>query len=96
MEIITLSGKVTGNCERRIDKNGNHYLRFKVYCAGKEYNGQVKYTLYRCFTYDTSLCDLKEGDTVFLSGDLSSSIKLDNNGKAWINYDVFVKNITKA
>lgn len=87
---------MSGASERKADKNGNHYLRFKVYCAGKEYNGQVKYTTYRCFTYDTSFGDLKEGDTVFLSGDLSSSIKYDQAGKAWISNDVFVKNLVKA
>lgn len=96
MEIITLSGKITGNVERKIDKNGNHYIRFKVYCAGREYNGQTKYTCYRCFTYDTSFRDLKDGDTVFLSGDLTSHIKYDEGGKAWVNNDVFIKNITKA
>lgn len=96
MEIITLSGKVYGSCEKKIDRNGNHYLRFMVFCAGKEYNGKTRYTSYRCFTYDTSLDDLKEGDIVFLTGDLSSSIKLDDKGKPWLNNDVFIKNITKA
>lgn len=93
MEIITLSGKITGNVARKIDKNGNHYIRFKVYCAGKEYNGQTNYTCYRCFTYDISFKDLKDGDTVFLCGEHSFNIKSDENGKVWVNVDVFIRTI---
>ena len=92
MEIITLSGKVTGICEYRKDKNGNHYIRFKVCCVGKDYNGGVKYTFYRCFCYDTSFKDLQNGDTVFLSGDLVMNI----NGEPAIICDVYVKNISRG
>lgn len=96
MEIITLSGKVSGVCEYRKDKNGNYYIRFKVCCTGKDYSGGVKYTFYRCFCYDTSFKDLQNGDTVFLSGDLNTSLRTDEAGKSWINSDVYVKNITKG
>lgn len=94
MEIITLSGKISGICELRKDKNGNNYIRFKVCCAGKDYSGNPKYTTYRCFCYDTTYSTLKNGDLVFLSGDLNTTIRTDENGKSWLNSDVYVKNIT--
>ena len=95
MEIITLSGKVTGICEYRKDINGNYYIRFKVCCVGKDYNGGVKYTFYRCFCYDTNFKDLQNGDTVFLSGDLVMSIKEDDGAPA-IKCDVYVKSISRG
>lgn len=95
MEIITLSGNVAGKCEKRMDKNGNYYLRFMVFCEGKDYRGNPQRTFYRCVTYDSSIV-LKEGDMVFLTGDLKLSTKTDEKGKAWFNCDIYVKNITKA
>ena len=89
METITLSGKVTGICEYRKDKNGNNYIRFKVCCVGKD-----NITHYRCFCYDTSFKDLKNGDIVFLFGDLVMSIKED--GEPAIICDVYVKNISRG
>ncbi|MBQ8482880.1 MAG: single-stranded DNA-binding protein [Bacteroidales bacterium] len=96
MEIITLSGRLYGDCEQKTDKNGNRYIRFKVSCTGRDYSGNIKYTMYRCFCYDTSYSILKNGDLVFLSGDLNTSIRTDDTGKSWINCDVYVKNITKG
>lgn len=96
MEIITLSGKVTGICECRKDKNGNKYIRFKVCCVGKDYGGDVKYTVYRCFCYDTNFNDLQNGDTVFLCGDLNMSIKDDISGRPALNCDVYVKCISRG
>lgn len=95
MQIITLSGKVHGACEMRKDKNGNNYIRFKVYCTNKDAT-TARYTLYRCYCYDTSFSNLKDDDTVFLTGDLNLVIKNDENGKTWINTDVYVRNMTKG
>lgn len=36
MQIITLAGKIHEACEMRKDKNGNNYIRFKVYCTNKD------------------------------------------------------------
>lgn len=95
MQIITLSGKVHGACEMRKDKNGNNYIRFKVYCTNKD-TTTARYTLYRCYCYDTSFSNLKDDDTVFLTGDLNLVIRNDENGKTWINTDVYVRNMTKG
>ena len=96
MEIVTISGKIMGNCESRKDKNNNTFIRFKVCCTGKDYSGNPKYTTYRCFCYDTMFGDLKNGDTVFLSGDMNVNVRQDENGKPLLNIDVYVKNITKG
>ena len=96
MEIITLSGKIHGDCESRKDKNGNTYIRFKVVCTSKDFAGKDKYTAYRCYCYDTSFNDLKTGDIVFLSGDQKIDYRSDNTSKQWINIDVYVKNITRG
>ncbi len=95
MQIITLSGKIHGACEMRKDKNGNNYIRFKVYCTNKD-TTTARYTLYRCYCYDTSFSNLKDDDTVFLTGDLNLVIRNDENGKTWVNTDVYVRNMTKG
>lgn len=79
----------------RKDKNGNNYIRFKVYCTNKD-TTTARYTLYRCYCYDTSFSNLKDDDTVFLTGDLNLVIRNDENGKTWVNTDVYVRNMTKG
>ena len=94
MQIITLSGKVHGACEMRKDKNGKDYICFKVYCTNKD-TTTTRYTLYRCYCYDTSFSNLKDDDTVFLTGDLNLIIRNDENGKTKVNPDVYVKSIER-
>lgn len=94
MEIITLSGRLYGDCEQKTDKNGNRYIRFKVSCARKSLAGNVSYAMYRCFCYDTSFGRLKNGDIVFLVGDLDIVMKTDESGKTWVINNVYVKNIS--
>ncbi len=96
MEIITLSGTVSENCEVREDKKGNPFVTFRVYCSHTGRDGTVKYSYYRCYTYNMLFSDLKQGDLVFLSGDLEINFNIDKNGKVWLNNDVFVKQITKG
>lgn len=96
MLIVTLSGKVYGPCETRKDKNGNNYIRFKVSCISKDSNGVNKYTLFRCYSYDTTFNNLQNGDMVFLTGDLNIINRTDESGKTWVNTDVYVKNMTKG
>lgn len=94
MEVIILSGKVSGACEFRKDRNGNNYIRFKVCCTRKSLAGSVSYTMYRCFCYDTSFGSLKNGNVAFILGDLEIVMKTDENGKTWVNNNVYVKNIS--
>lgn len=78
----------------RKDKNGNNYIRFKVYCTNKD-TTTAKYTLYRCYCYDISFSNLKNDDTVFLTGDLNLVIKNTESGKTIVNPDVYVKSIER-
>ena len=96
MEVITLSGKLHGPCELRKDKNGNNYIRFRVYCTSKDSSGKERYTMYRCYCYDTTHKDLQDGDLVFLTGDLTIITRTDENGKTWVVTDVYVKNMAKG
>ena len=95
MQVITLSGKVCGPCELRTNKNGINYIRFKVYSI----NGGVenyKYTIYRCYCNNTSFADLQSGDAVFLTGDMSVILTKDENGKEWVNINVYVHTIERG
>lgn len=94
MQVITLSGKVCGPCELRTNKNGINYIRFKVYCikGGVDY----KYTIYRCYCNNTSFADLQSGDAVFLTGDMSVILTKDENGKEWVNINVYVHTIERG
>ena len=94
MQFITLSGKVYGTCELKKDINGNDYIRFKLCCTGKDYGGKVKYTIYRCFCYDVTFRNLKNGDKVFLAGDIAMNIKTGEDGNACVQNDVYVKCIS--
>ena len=96
MQIVTLSGKICGPCEQRKDKNGNGYIRFRVTCASKDATGGNKFTTYRCYSYDTSFNNLQNGDIVFLTGDLNIITKTDENGKTWMNVDVYIKSIDRG
>lgn len=95
MQVITISGKLLGNSESKTDKNGHKYFRFKVLCEGSA-QGKKKTTIYRCYCYNTEYENLKDGETVFLSGDIDMNVRLDDNGKAWINCDVYVRQIDKG
>lgn len=95
MQVITLSGKVCGPCELRTNKHGVNFIRFKVYCI----NGGVenyKYTIYRCYCNNTAFSDLQNGDTVFLTGDMSVILTKDENGKEWVNINVHVNTIERG
>lgn len=93
MEVITISGKLIGDCEKRNDKRGNPYIRFKVKCEKKFPNGETCSNYYRCYCYNTEYADLKDGDIVFLNGDLELTTRRDSNGNVWTNVDIFVRNI---
>lgn len=96
MQIVTLSGKICGPCEQRKDKNGNGYIRFRVTCASKDGSGGNKFTTYRCYSYDISFSNLQNGGIVFLIGDLNIITKTDENGKTWMNVDVYIKSIDRG
>ena len=92
MQIITLSGTVLGDSEVKIDKCGHKYVRFKVLCRYSA-QGKEKTALYRCYSFDTAHSNLKDGARVFVSGDVEMNVRLDDNGKAWINCDVYVRHL---
>lgn len=95
MQVITISGKLLGDSETKVDKSGHKYIRFKVlseYTAQK----QDKTMIFRCYCYNTVYENLKDGEKVFLSGDIDMTIRIDEKGKAWINCDVYVRQIDKG
>ena len=96
MQIVTLSGKLCGPCEQRKDINGDGYIRFRVTCASKDGSGGNKFTTYRCYSYDTSFSNLQNGDIVFLIGYLNIVTKTDENGKTWMNLDVYIRSIDRG
>jgi hypothetical protein len=96
MEVISLSGIVAGNCEKKTDKNGNVYIRFKVSCKGKTLTGHDKVTIYRCRYWRVQNDDINDGDLVFVNGDMDATVKIDSNGKPWINFDVYVRQLEKG
>lgn len=96
MEIITISGRLFGDCEGRKDKRGNPYIRFKVRCDRKLQTGETVSNYYRCYSYNTEYADLKDGDIVFLSGDMEVNTHRDKEGKVWTNIDIYVRNISRG
>lgn len=94
MEMVILSGKIMSEPEMKTDKNGNHYIRFRVSCLKKRGN-EEKYTIYRCYSYNTAeFSDAKMGDSIFLAGDLDITRREDSNGTVWTNNDVYVKQVS--
>jgi ketosteroid isomerase-like protein len=93
MEIITLSGVVNGRCVKRQTKRGTEYLIFKVSCEKKKHDGKLEYTVYRCTCFNLEFETLKEGDIVFLTGNLQISVTTDDGGKTCVNRDVFIMTI---
>ena len=98
MEVITISGIVVAPSERCKDKNGREYLRFRVSCFSKDYNGYEKYTYYNCYCYFTSYGALHKGDTVFLTGTYIQNLRIpeDPAKKAYVNNDIFVQHLAKG
>lgn len=70
MEEIALSGILVDDAEKRIDKKGHEYIRFKVGCEGTDMYGKPRVSLYRCYTYDLKAGSLKKGELVFVTGTL--------------------------
>lgn len=95
MEVITISGRLLEDCELCTDKRGNSFVRFKVTCKNKDYNGKTIYNVYRCICYYAGFEDLKRNEKVYIVGDLSLSIRKDQNGESWINADVYVRHIDR-
>lgn len=95
MQVITISGKLYGNCEVKTDKNGHNYIRFKVACKSDRATKENNFNIYRCYFYNTAYADLKDGDTVFLSGDLEASIETDSQGKTWLNQTIYVRQFAR-
>ena len=89
MEIISIHGRVTGACERKTDRKGHTFLRFKVACDGEDFAGRPRVTLYRCFTYNTRHDGLRDGDGVIVSGTLIVS---EYNGRC--SLDICVTSLT--
>ena len=95
MQVITISAKLLGGSERKIDKAGHEYIRFKASCKS-EAHGKIKTTIYRCYCYNSDIEELHDGEIVFLSGDIDMNVCIDDNGKAWMNCDVYVRQIERA
>lgn len=98
MELITISGNVVTDSEKCVDKNGREYVRFRVSCWSKDYQGYDKYTYYNCFCYHTGYGKMKKGEIVFLSGTYMQNVKYpeDQGKKIYINNDIFVQHLTKV
>jgi len=74
MEEIALSGILVDDAEKRIDKKGHEYIRFKVGCEGTDMYGKPRVSLYRIFSYDLNLATLKKGQMVFVVGTFSIDV----------------------
>lgn len=91
MEAITLSGILADDCEKKTDKKGHQYIRFKVSCEGTDIYGKPRITQYRCYLYNMQFDNLKKGELVFLTG----SFNLNQfNGR--INCDIYVQQIARG
>lgn len=95
MEVITISGCLPDDCEVCTDKRGNSFVRFKVSCKNKDYDGKTVYHVYRCYCYYAGFEDLRRGEKVYIVGDLSYYLREDKNGKTWLNMDVYVRHIDR-
>ncbi len=91
MQTVILSGVLTENCEKRTDKNGHEYVRFRLACEDPDLSGKKTTTIYRCYTYNLLFDNLRKDDLLFLSGSL-----VINKYRDSINLDVKVQNITKG
>lgn len=89
MEIITISGTVYGNVETKKDKTGKSYLRFRVVCWSKDMTGKMTARYYRCFTYKTEFSDLRDKQTIFVSGIFRYSV----NEKNQVSLNIDCQNI---
>lgn len=93
---IILVGHLLTDAQSYTDKNGHDYIRFKMSCRRTTYTGETKFTIYRICCYQSGFENLRQGDQVYVSGDLDITYHVDENGKAWLNNDVFARQITKG
>lgn len=91
MEIITISGYLHEDCEKRKDKQGRDYIRFKVDVEGTTSYGKSRMTQYRCFTYNMQYDNMKKNDFITVSG--SFNINIINNK---YNFDIYAHCIAKG
>lgn len=91
MEAIMLSGVVSEDCEKKTDKKGHDYVRFKLGCEGIDIYGKPRVTQYRCYLYNMQYDNLKKGELVTLTGSFNCN---QFNGK--INFDIYVHQISRT
>lgn len=89
MQEVMISGTLLGDSETMQDKNGNSFVKFKVSCTNN--HDRTKMTMYRCWTYDTSLADIKHGTQITVVGELNVTLRTDAKGRQWVNLDVYAK-----
>lgn len=91
MEIITVTGVVSSECEKRKDKRGHEYIRFKIGCKGLDTYGRPRQTQYRCFCYNMQFDNLQKGEDLAVSGSLNINYYNDK-----INFDIYVQHIARV
>lgn len=89
-----ISGTLSGDAERCVDKNSRPYIRFTVTCGDADINNRTVYTHYQCTCYMTGYENMKKGDQVFLTGRFSAKQRTDDKGKTYMNLNVMVYQIT--
>lgn len=88
---ITLNGVLSEDCEKKTDKKGREYIRFRVGCKDIDNSPNPSITVFRCFSYNTQFSNLKKGDYVFITGSLKT-----NTFNEKTNLDVYISNIVKG
>lgn len=96
IQTITLMGHLISKVDKFVDKNGHEFIRFKMSCRKTTFKGDTKNTVYRVCCYQGGFENLKEGDQVYVSGDLDISVYIDDKGKVWLNNEVFAIRISKG
>ena len=96
IQTVILIGHLLTDAESFTDKNGHDFVRFKMTCRRTTFKGETKFTVYRVCCYIGGYETLKQGDQVFVSGELDISVHIDKEGKVWLNNEVYAKQISKG
>ncbi len=91
MLVLTLSGQLTEDCEKKQDKRGHDYIKFTVSVTDTDIYGKPVTILFRCYCYNMQYDDLKKYDMVFVSG----AFKMNRYGDK-MNLDVHVQHISRG
>lgn len=96
IQTITLLGHLITDAEPFSDKNGNDFIRFKMACMRATPKGESKFTVYRILYYGSGFENLKQGDQVYVFGDLDINAHIDKEGKVWLNNEVYALKISRG